>query len=199
MVSQSCPRCHGTGKFISKPCKSCHGNGLKEKKSDIEVNIPAGVDTGVRLRLSGSGEALSGTGPKGDLYVEIEVEEDDTFQRDGANLYTQVYVPYPIAVLGGEIEVPLLEGQKKIKVPKHMKSPFVSELRHEGVVDLRSNRRGSLFLELHIATPDSLSPKAKELIEELQIELQSGPVKGSKGEKQKPSLKKKSGFFRNFL
>jgi len=175
VISQNCSVCNGEGVIIKKPCKTCHGEGLEKEDVSLDVNIPAGVDTGVRLRLAGEGEVDRRNGKRGDLYVELEVEKDDLFERDGADLFLRVYVPYPIAVLGGEIEIPLLEGIKKISVPKGMTPPSVISLKGEGLADLRSSRhRGQLHVELQIEVPRQPNSKMKELLKELQAELDSG-------------------------
>jgi len=194
VISQNCPLCSGEGVLIKKPCKTCHGEGLEKEDVSIEVNVPAGVDTGVRLRLAGEGEVDRRTGKRGDLYVELEVEEDEIFERDGADLYLRVYVPYPIAVLGGEIEVPLLEGTKKVSVPKGMTPPTVISLKGEGLADIRSSRhRGQLHIELQVEVPQELSGRVKELLKELHSELESS--ESSKTHKKSGEKKKKKGFF----
>ncbi len=171
VISQACPHCSGEGQSIKKHCKSCKGSGLEKSEVTLEVNIPAGVDSGMRLRMSGEGELDIRSKRRGDLYVEVEVEADEVFERDGADLYLRVYVPYPIAVLGGDIEIPLLEGHKKLHVPKGMMSPHVVSLRGEGLPDLRSKHRGQLHVELQIDTPQHLSSRAQELLRELHEEL----------------------------
>jgi len=191
MISQTCPRCGGEGQVITRPCKKCKGRRIVPSQQELEVHIPAGVDTGVRLRLSDEGEAHETSGLRGDLYVQIVVEEDETFERDGLDLYTRVYVPYPLAVMGGEVEVPLIESTKTIKVPSHMKTPYLKVLKAEGVKDLHRNRRGNLLVEFHIETPEDLDLESKELIKKLSKTLKPSKVK-------KPASKKRSGFFRNF-
>jgi molecular chaperone DnaJ len=194
VISQNCSVCSGEGVLIKKPCKTCHGEGLQKDEVEIEVNIPAGVDTGVRLRLSGEGEVDRRTAKRGDLYVELEVEEDEIFERDGADLYLRVYVPYPIAVLGGEVEVPLLEGTKKISVPKGMTPPTVISLKGEGLADLRSNRhRGQLHIELQVEVPHEPSARVKEILKDLHSELENSD--SGKSSKKSGDKKKKKGFF----
>jgi len=194
VISQNCSVCSGEGVLIKKPCKVCHGEGLEKEEVSIDVNVPAGVDTGVRLRLAGEGEVDRRTGKRGDLYVELEVEEDEVFERDGADLFLRVYVPYPIAVLGGEIEIPLLEGTKNVSVPKGMTPPTVISLKGEGLADLRSSRhRGQLHVELQIEVPQEPSSKVKELLKELNAELED--LNKEKSHKQSHHKKKKKGFF----
>jgi len=199
-IAQTCPHCQGEGRIIKKPCKTCKGRGLEQRTSELEVNIPAGVDTGIRLRLQNEGEATPHGGGLGDLYVEIEVEADPNFERDGSDLYTRVYIPFTVAVMGGSIEVPSLDGKKSIKISKHLKTPHVEILRNEGVQDLRSGRRGNLYVELHIHTPEELSERGQEILRELDQELvsqASDKIKNedSKKASSKKKSKKKSGFF----
>src|SRR5690606_30269267 len=122
-------------------------------------------------RMANEGELGPKGSARGDLFVEMIVEADEIFERDGTDLYAQVYVPFPTAVLGGEIEVPLIEGTKVVKVPAGMKAPYRTQLRGEGVKDLRRNRRGDLIVEMHIETPAKISAEAKQLIESLKQEL----------------------------
>lgn len=189
MIQQTCPNCHGQGKVIMSPCKKCKGSARIKEKASIEVNVPAGVDTGVRLRISHEGELGERGSKRGDLYVEVQVEPDEVFERDGVDLYTRVYVPYPTAVFGGEVEVPLIESTTTIKVPSHMQTPHRATLRGEGVKDLRRNKRGDLIVEMHIDVPEKLSAKAKDLLHDLQKELTHDEALAGKKEK------KKKGFF----
>ncbi|MDB5037015.1 MAG: dnaJ [Bacteriovoracaceae bacterium] len=191
IMSQTCPQCGGEGKIIKYPCKDCKGKGQKAGKHKVEVKVPAGVDTGVRLRLSHEGDLSPNGREPGDLYVELTVKPDEVFERDGVDLYTKVYIPYPIAMLGGEAEIPLIEGSKTIKVPHLMHSPHRIVLKHEGVKDLRRNHRGDLIVEMHIDTPTELSSKAKELIEQLKTELETH----TKKEDDTSKKKKKKGLF----
>jgi molecular chaperone DnaJ len=198
VVSQTCPQCGGRGQAIKHPCKSCRGSGRVKRESSIEVQVPAGVDTGMRLRIAGEGELGESGNNRGDLFVEVHVQPDEVFERDGSDLYTKVYVPYPTAVLGGEISVPLLEGTMNVKVPAMMGSPHRSVLKHEGVKDLRRNKRGDLVVEMHIATPEKLSSEAKDLIEKLQTELSKDSAEAS-NQGAKSGKKKKKGLFHSFV
>lgn len=191
VVSQSCPDCQGSGEIIRKPCKACDGSGMESQKAKLSVQVPPGVDSGMRLRLAGEGE-LSGRGrSKGDLYVEIEVEEDEVFERDGADLYLKVLVDFPTAVLGGKISIPLLEGETEISIPAGMNAPYVTSLRGEGLPDIRSQKRGSLHIEVQIETPQKVTPRMKELLMELSEEFASESPEGKK-DKKTPKDKKKS-------
>jgi molecular chaperone DnaJ len=189
VMTQNCHVCGGEGRVIKKVCKTCKGSGLQEHKVRLEVQVPAGVDSGMRLRMSGEGELDRKSKKRGDLYVELEVEADELFERDGADLYLRVYVPYPIAVLGGDVEIPLLEGTKKIHIAKGLTSPHTLSLKSEGLAQLRGGGRGMLYVECQIETPNELSAKAKELIRELHEEL------GGNAVSKKSTTKKKKSFF----
>lgn len=184
MISQTCPQCQGEGSIIKDPCKDCRGQKVISKDHEIEVDIPAGVDTGVRLRLSGEGEWAEG-GLRGDLFVEMHVEADEHFERDGVDLYSRVYIPFPTAVLGGEIQVPLIEGAKTVKVPKATQTPHRLVLKGEGVKELRRDRRGDLIIELQIETPQELSKEASDLISKLQEALPHTEAPSKKKPKKK--------------
>lgn len=172
VIAQDCPRCAGEGQWIRHPCSDCRGLGLQEKEVELDLKIPAGVDTGMRLRMESEGEAGDSGARRGDLYVEIQVAEDPVFERDGADLFTRVYVPYPDLLLNREIEVEMLSGEKKkVKLPSEIQFPYVHRVRNEGIVELRSHRRGDLHIELQLELPKKISKKAKELLRELQEEL----------------------------
>lgn len=194
MISQTCPQCRGEGQLISDPCPSCHGNKLAPQEQEIEVKIPPGVDTGVRLRLSEEGEPAPG-GDRGDLYIDIEVLEDEFFERDGSDLYTKLYVPYPVAALGGSITAPLIEGQEEIKIPKGMPSPYIHKISKQGVPNIRTHKRGDLYVEMHIESPTKLSGRAKELIEELHSELSKKATPQANKKKKRGQKKSPFSFF----
>lgn len=172
IISQTCPTCNGQRQVIRNICRHCQGHGQIKEEKKIEVKVPAGIDAGMRLRISQEGELNDPQGARGDLYVEIEVETDLIFERDGLDLYAKVYVPYPVAVLGGDVEVPLLEGSATVSIPAEMQPPYKISLKNEGIKDLRRNRRGNLIIEAHIETPKNLTSHAKELIQELKAEFQ---------------------------
>jgi molecular chaperone DnaJ len=193
MISQPCPMCQGQGQVIEDPCSTCRGRKTVKKKQDIDVQIPAGVDTGVRLRLSEEGEPGDDLASRGDLFVEVHVRSDPDFERDGTDLYSRVYVPYAIAVLGGEVEVPLLEGTKTVKIPSRMKSPHRAVLKGEGVSDLHRRARGDLIVEMHIATPEKMSRESEDLLRQFHESLEKdAPAKSSQesGGSKKKSKKK---------
>lgn len=196
VIQQACSDCRGTGTVISDPCQDCRGQGQVRGRTQIDVVIPAGVDTGLRLRRSGDGDLPDGRGAKiksarGDLYIEIQVEEDEVFERDGPHLYVSVAIPFPVAALGGKSLAPTLEGEREITIPAGMKAPHRLTIKGEGVVDLKSQRRGDLIVEVQIETPDHLSTRAKELLKELDEELKASAPR----DRKKSARKKKKGLF----
>lgn len=173
-VQQTCPTCHGQGTIISDPCDACHGQGRVEESKTLSVKVPAGVDTGDRIRLSGEGEAGAANGPAGDLYVQISVNEHEIFERDGANLYCEVPVDFADAVLGGELEVPTLDGRVKLKVPAETQSGKLFRLRGKGVTPVRGGAKGDLMCRVVIETPVNLTKKQKEILQEFQAATKDG-------------------------
>ncbi|WP_069298455.1 molecular chaperone DnaJ [Neptunicoccus sediminis] len=168
-VERSCPTCSGRGQIITNPCNTCSGSGLQQRERSLGVNIPAGVETGTRIRLAGEGEAGMRGGPTGDLYIFIEVQDHPIFERDGSNLFCRVPVSMTTAALGGEIEVPTIDGGKsRVKVPAGSQSGKQMRLRGKGMPALRSNQSGDLFLELAVETPVNLTSKQKELLREFE-------------------------------
>jgi molecular chaperone DnaJ len=168
-VERTCPTCSGRGQIITNPCASCSGSGLQERERSLGVNIPAGVETGTRIRLAGEGEAGMRGGPKGDLYIFIEVEDHEIFEREGPNLFCRVPVSMTKAALGGEIEVPTIDGGKsRVKVPAGSQSSKQMRLKGKGMPALRSNQSGDLFLELAVETPVNLSSEQKDLLKEFE-------------------------------
>ena len=177
-----CPTCHGSGKKIEKPCKSCHGEGRVHKKKNLSVKIPAGVDTGNQLRLSGEGAAGENGAPAGDLYVVIHVKEHHIFERDGNNLYCEVPISFSMAALGGEIEVPTLDGKVKLKIPAETQTGKLCRMRGKGVSSTRTGYAGDLICRVVIETPVNLNKEQKELLEKLEESL-----KGQKSHSPKSS------------
>lgn len=166
-VERTCPTCSGMGQTIKNPCKSCHGAGRTEKNRSLSVNIPAGVETGTRIRLAGEGEAGLRGGPSGDLYIFIEVAPHKLFERDGTNLYCRVPVSMASAALGGDIEVPTIDGgRSRVKIPEGSQTGRQMRLRGKGMPALRSGGVGDMFIELNVETPVKLSAKQKELLRE---------------------------------
>jgi molecular chaperone DnaJ len=171
-VQQTCPHCRGRGTVIADPCNKCHGQGRVEEAKTLSVKVPAGVDTGDRIRLSGEGEAGPAGGPPGDLYVEIGVREHEIFQRDGRNLYCEVPISIVDAALGGELEVPTLEGRVKLKIPPETQTGRLFRLRGKGVVGVRGGPAGDLLCRVIVETPVNLSARQKELLRELEGDLE---------------------------
>ena len=176
-VERTCPTCSGAGQTIKDPCKTCHGHGRVEKEKSLSVNIPAGVETGTRIRLAGEGEAGLRGGPTGDLYIFIEVAEHQLFQRDGNNLYCRVPVSMASAALGGDIEVPTIDGGKsRVKIPEGSQSGRQMRLRGKGMPALRSGGPGDMFIELAVETPVKLTAKQKELLREFDaLSVENNP------------------------
>ena len=173
-VQQACPTCRGKGSIITDPCGSCHGQGRVEQTKKLSVKVPAGVDTGDRIRLSGEGEAGAEGGPAGDLYVEVHVKPHEIFQRDGADLYCEVPVDFVDAALGGELEVPTLDGRVKLKVPAETQTGKLFRLRGKGVTPVRGGARGDLMCRVVVETPVDLTGKQKELLKEFQATMKGG-------------------------
>jgi molecular chaperone DnaJ len=168
-VERTCPTCGGQGQIIKNPCKVCGGAGRVEREKSLSVNIPAGVETGTRIRLSGEGEAGMRGGPTGDLYIFIEVSEHPIFQRDGQHLFCRVPVSIGSAALGGEVEVPTIDGGKsRVKIPAGSQSGRQMRLRSKGMPVLRGGGSGDMFIELAVETPVNLTSKQKELLKEFE-------------------------------
>jgi molecular chaperone DnaJ len=173
-VQQACPTCRGTGKQIKDPCGSCHGQGRLQKNKTLSAKIPAGVDTGDRIRLSGEGEAGERGAPSGDLYIEVRVKEHDIFTRDGANLYCEVPISFTTACLGGTIQVPTLDGEVKLTIPPETQTGKSFRLRSKGVKQVRGGAVGNLECKVRIETPVQLTKEQKAMIEQLAESLLSG-------------------------
>jgi len=180
-VERTCPTCNGMGQTIKNPCKTCHGAGRVEKERSLSVNIPAGVETGTRIRLAGEGEAGMRGGPTGDLYIFIEVSEHRLFQRDGTNLYCRVPVSMVDAALGGDIEVPTIDGgRSRVKIPEGSQSGRQMRLRGKGMPALRGGSHGDMFIELSVETPVKLTAKQKELLREFdKLSAENNPQSSS--------------------
>ncbi len=183
-VQQTCPTCRGKGSVISDPCGECHGQGRIEETKTLSVKVPPGVDTGDRIRLSGEGEAGTDGGPTGDLYVQMDVREHKIFQREDKHLHCEVPVSFVDAALGGEIEVPTLDGRVKLKVPAETQTGKLFRLRGKGVKPVRGGSQGDLLCRIVIETPVNLSSKQKELLKEFKASV--------KGDKHSP---KQSNWF----
>ncbi len=178
-VQQTCPTCKGTGQEIRDPCTKCHGEGRVRVTKKLEVKIPAGVDTGDRIRLSGEGEAGINGGPSGDLYVQVVVKEHKLFTRDGDDLYCEVPISFATATLGGELEVPTLDGRIKLKVPAETQTGKLFRMRGKGVKPVRGGPVGDLICKVRIETPVNLSKEQKALLEEFAASLEAGGTRHS--------------------
>jgi molecular chaperone DnaJ len=167
-IQQTCPTCHGTGKMVTDPCATCRGAGRIKKHKTLAVKIPAGVDEGDRIRLSGEGEAGVNGGPPGDLYVVIHLRAHSVFQREGDDLHCEMPISFTQAALGGDIEIPTLDGSAKIKVPPETQTGQVFRLRGKGIKGVRSSYPGDLLCEVVLETPVRLTDRQKELLRELE-------------------------------
>ena len=167
-VQQTCPHCHGAGKMIKDPCHDCHGQGRVEERKTLSVKVPPGVDNGDRIRLSGEGEAGENGGPAGDLYVQIHVKPHPIFERDGSNLLCQVPISVATAALGGELEVPTLNGRVVLKIPGETQTGKLFRIKGKGVAPVRGGATGDLICKVVVETPVKLTAKQKELLREFE-------------------------------
>ena len=174
-VRTTCPHCRGTGQMIADPCRDCRGTGQIKTRKTVSVKIPAGVDTGSRLRLTNEGEAGRQGGPRGDLYVFIHVEPHDFFERDNSDVICRVPISFVQAALGDTISVPTLEDEKKLRIPKGTQYGDVFRFNGEGIPSLRTGRRGDQIIQVIIKTPTSLSKKQESLLKEF-AKLESGKI-----------------------
>ena len=179
-VQQTCPSCRGEGKVISDPCGTCHGQGRTQKTKTLQVKIPAGVDTGDRIRLGGEGEAGAHGGPAGDLYVQVSVKDHPIFERDGAHLYCEVPISIVDAALGGELDVPTLDGRVKLKIPAETQTGKMFRLRGKGIKPVRGGSLGDLMVKVVVETPVSLTARQKELLQEFHTETEQHQKHGPK-------------------
>jgi molecular chaperone DnaJ len=168
-VEQTCRTCHGAGQMIEKPCKTCGGQGRTRREKTLSVNIPPGIEDGTRIRLAGEGEAgLRGAAP-GDLYIFVGIAKHQIFQRDGANIFCRVPIPFTTAALGGSIEVPTVEGSRtRVTVPPGTQSGHQFRLRGKGMTVLRSPARGDMYIQAVIETPVNLNKRQQELLREFE-------------------------------
>ena len=192
-VQQTCPKCHGNGKMVKDPCPTCSGAGRIKQNKTLSVKIPAGVDEGDRIRLTGEGEAGVNGGPTGDLYVVVHLKAHDIFQRDGGNLHCEMPISFTTAALGGEIEVPTLGGSAKMKIPTETQTGGVFRLKGKGIKPLRQSESGDLMVHVVVETPVKLTEKQKELLREFDISTQADSGKHSP--KNKSWVDKAKAFF----
>jgi molecular chaperone DnaJ len=167
-IQQTCPKCHGSGRYVADPCGTCHGAGRVKQHKTLSVKIPSGIDEGDRIRLSGEGEHGVNGGPPGDLYVQIHIKPHQVFQRDHDDLHCEMPVSFTAAALGGEIEIPTLDGIAKLKVPAETQSGKVFRLRGKGIKGVRSAAHGDLLCHVVVETPVSLTDRQKELLREFE-------------------------------
>ena len=178
-LQQTCPRCRGAGRVILDPCRSCGGQGRVERRKTLAVKVPAGIDTGDRIRLSGEGQAGTNGAPPGDLYVQFDVADHAIFERDGSNLYCDVPLKFVDAALGGEIDVPTLDGRVKLKVPPETQTGKLFRLRGRGVPPVRGGPTGDLLCRVVVETPVRLSETQKDLLRQFNDSLESSGAKHS--------------------
>lgn len=174
-VQQSCPHCHGSGKVIEDPCTDCHGRGRKRENKTLEIKIPAGVNEGDRIRLSGEGEAGVNGGPSGDLYVQISLRQHELFTRDGDDLHCEIPITMTTAALGGDIDVPTLDGTASLRIPDETQTGKIFRLRGKGITGMRSGVAGNLYVHVVVETPVNLSSEQKELLRQFQESLGERP------------------------
>ena len=183
-VARTCPQCRGTGKTITSPCKTCRGAGRVNKEKKITVKIPAGIATGQQLRLQGEGEAGHAGGPPGSLYVVIHVQEHEYFRRDGMNLFCEIPVNFPTVALGGEIDVPTLNGTEKVKVPEGTQTGTTLRLRGKGLPDVNGRGKGDLFATVQVITPKKMSKEQRQVLEQLAKALPKEEFKPRKRQEE---------------
>ena len=179
IAQQTCPTCHGRGLQIDSPCPECRGRGRIQTHKTLSVKVPPGVDTGDRIRLAGEGEAGENGGPAGDLYVQIHVKPHPIFERDDANLYCEVPIPFTTAALGGELDVPTLEGKVKLKIPEGTQTGKLFRIRGKGIKPVRGGAVGDLLCRVVVETPVKLNDEQKELLRKLDESLVGGGSKHS--------------------
>lgn len=178
-VLQTCPKCHGTGKINPSPCGTCSGAGKIKRNKTLEVKIPAGIDDGMRIRSSGNGEPGMNGGPPGDLYVEIRIKPHTMFQREGDDLHCEIPISFARAALGGEIEVPTLNGKASFTIPEGTQTGKTFRLRNKGIKGVRSGYAGDLFCHVVVETPVTLTERQKELLREFDQLTTEGGAKHS--------------------
>ena len=192
-IQQTCPTCHGTGKVIPEPCPTCSGAGRTKQHKTLSVKIPSGVDDGDRIRLSGEGEAGVNGGPAGDLYVVVQLKAHSVFQREGADLHCEMPISFTIAALGGEIHIPTLDGEAKIKIPAETQSGQTFRLRGKGIKPVRQTSAGDLMCHVVVETPVRLTDRQRELLQELE------EINRTDGDKHNPRAKSFMDKVKNFF
>lgn len=178
-LSQTCPTCHGAGSIIEKPCNYCHGTGFLAEEKKINIKIPAGIDNGQRIRVSGEGDAGSNGGPRGDVFISVEVEDHSLFIRENSNIYMELPITYPQATLGATIEIPTMEGSVNLKIPAGSQPNSKLRLKGKGFKSIGARPQGDQFIILKLEVPKKLSQKHRDAIENLQKydgELNERPI-----------------------
>lgn len=178
-LQQACPQCHGSGSIIKDPCGTCRGEGRVHEQKTLSVKIPAGVDNGDRIRLSGEGEAGENGGPSGDLYVQVKVKPHAIFSREDSDLHCEVPIGFATAALGGELEVPTLDGRVSLKIPAETQTGQTFRLRGKGVKSVHSDVTGDMLCKVVVETPVSLNRRQKDLLEEFQKAMEENDGKHS--------------------
>ncbi len=178
-VQQTCPTCHGTGKIIPEPCTACDGVGRVRQNKTLQVKIPAGIDDGMRIRSSGNGEPGVNGGPAGDLYVEVRIKPHDIFQRENDDLHCELPIPFTVAALGGDIQVPTLTGRAEITVPEGTQSGKTFRLRGKGIRGVRASYPGDLYCHVTVETPVRLTDDQKAILQQFADSLNEGGHKHS--------------------
>jgi len=192
-IQQTCPTCHGSGRVIPEPCLTCHGEGRVKRNKVLEVNIPAGIDEGQRIRLAAKGEPGMNGGPPGDLYVEIRLKPHDVFQRDGDDLHCEVPITVPAATLGGDLEVATLTEKVSISIPEGTQNGKTFRLRGKGIKGVRSSYPGDLYCHIRVEVPVRLTEKQKKLLRDLDHSLKEGGAKHSP--QARSFMERMKGFF----
>jgi len=177
-IRQQCPHCHGAGETVEQPCRQCHGEGRQQRRKRIQLHIPAGVDTGSRLRVAGEGEAGIRGGPRGDLYVVLQVSEHEIFQREGVDLFCEIPIAFTTAALGGTVQCPTLSGTAELKVPAGTQSGTVMRLKGKGVPSLRGTGRGDQHVRLAVEIPTNLTAEQRLKLEEFANLTDDGSYPG---------------------
>jgi molecular chaperone DnaJ len=192
-VQQTCPKCHGSGKEITDPCVTCDGVGRKRKNKTLQVKIPAGIDDGMQIRVSGNGEPGINGGPPGDLFVEIHLKEHKIFQRENDDLHCEVTIPFTMAALGGTTQVPTLNGQVDMTIPEGTQSGRTFRLRAKGIKGVRSAYPGDLHCHVVVETPVKLTEAQKDILRQFELSLTEG------GERHSPQSKSWTDRVKNFF
>jgi molecular chaperone DnaJ len=178
-VQQTCPRCHGKGTVITDPCPACRGQGRVEEHKTLSVKVPPGVDTGDRIRLAGEGEAGENGGPAGDLYVQVNVKPHEIFTREDSHLFCEVPISFTTAALGGELEVPTLDGKVMLKIPPGTQTGRMFRMRGKGVKPVRGGAVGDLMCRVLVETPVKLTAEQEDLLRQLDASMKMGGGKHS--------------------